>query len=132
MPVTCETLAEQMALLQDELAAAGELIEDICAAFLVETDPMARMMLTKDLSDAYKAKAEIEYDITMVTMNQIELGCIPPMSAAPTASVSGVGDAISIHERLRKLQVTRYVRSHQVSEKQKPFKFGHLELDGNV
>lgn len=110
MPVTCETLAEQMALLEDELATANELIDDICAAFLVETDPAARMMLTMDLSAAYQAKAEIEYDIAIVTMNQIELGCIPPMASSVSAKST---EQIAIHERLRHLQVARYVRKHK-------------------
>jgi hypothetical protein len=107
MSVSCEELEAELAELLLDLAAAEALIDEIEAAFANESDPMARMMLTMDLGAALRLRNEINTDIAIVRMNQELLGCTPPSAMKVAASDS---KHIELHERLRKMQVQRFVR----------------------
>lgn len=120
MAIVCDALAEQMAILETEKAAVIDIIAQLQAAIAATTDPTEMMSLMMDLAEAYRIQSEIDYDISIVQMNQILLGCIPNPWGMPMADSPVETNQIATHEQLRKIQNARLRRKFVTIKK--PFK----------
>ncbi len=127
MAIDCDDLAAQMEILETEKAAIEAIIAALNAAMGTITNNEELMAWMVESAQALQIQNEINYDIAIVQMNQVLLGCIPNPWGMPMAAAAPAGDQIATHEQLRKIQNQRARRQFKTPEK--PFKISGIEVD---